>query len=342
MILLAAGQAVLMALAFLAWPLWMCAIWMNENWSILYIVGIVLAHSGVMVLPIFLLRKRLLPSDVFLWCMALPVTSSMRCLAHLAVARLFLLPLSAAYLVSSIACWIEVPATHAVLFSALIMLIVSLALVLLFGTLILEGRYFSLLRQTRSKVSVAAPIEQCRIYHQQLLQPRMLQQWYRLFFLPFWRLENGIGLQQTFLLIGATILFGTWCFASTPFVRFLCCIGATSFALILTDQGVKAVQEQWQQLLPVLRALPFKLLPLRVLNSLLCLLPACVVLVVFSLLLLTRAGKFHVGVALWFTAMSLLAHLLLVSLVKMSSEGRARLLLFSIVLLSAFGSELWK
>jgi hypothetical protein len=342
MILLAAGQVILMALAFLAWPLWMGALWLSEHWPMSYVVALVLAHSGTMALPIFLLRKRLLPKDSFVWGLALPITPRMRWLAHFCVARLFVLPLSVGYLISSIACWMQLPATHAVWASALTLLLISLLLVLVFGTLILTWRYKSLVRHSRSSVLLEAPVVHHDPYQQLPLKPRLLQQWYRLFFLPFWRMENGIGKQQTVLFISAMTLFSMWCIITTPFMRFLLCISAISFTLVVTDQGVKALQEHWQTMRPVLRSLPFKLFQLHALNGFLSLLPACVVLLWLSLLLSTQAEKIHVGVALWFLAMSLLAHIILVSFVRLSSAGRARIVFFSIVLLSAFGSELWK
>jgi len=341
-ILLVAGQVILMVVALLAWPIWMSAIWLREHMILSYIATIIVAYSGLMALPIFLLRKRILPRDTFVWEQPLPITQRMRWCAHAAVLRLFVLPLGAGHVMSSIVCWMQIPATHAVWVSALVLLVISLLLMFVFGTLILEWRYRSLMRHARSKVLSEVPLVLCRPYQQLPWEPRLLQQWYHLFFLPFWRLENGIGIQQVILFILSVTLFSMWCIVSTPIVRAFFCVSAISFTLILTDQGVKALQEHWRAIQPVLRALPFKLYQLRVLNSFFCLLPVGISLAWLGVLLFAQANNVHVGVAFWFVAMSLLGHIILVSFVNLSSPARARMVLFLIVLLSAFGSEIWK
>ncbi|MFZ6871333.1 hypothetical protein ACO0LF_04600 [Undibacterium sp. Di27W] len=340
-ILLAAGQAMLMAVALLSWPLWLNAIWMSEHWPLQNVLGVLLAYSAILTLPIFLLRKRLLPRDVLLWSRALPVKPSARWLAHVAVVRLFIFPLGIAYALSTLACWFEMPAIHQVAVTGIAMMLITLALILLFGTLVLHLRQQSLewrlMRATLHKPLAISMLS----YQQQSQRPGLLHQWYKLFWLPFWRLENGIGIKQCILFISAAAMFWLWLQPGSPFVRFLFCISASSLALIVTDQGSKAVQEQMQRLRPHLRALPFALLPLEILSKFMCIIPANVLLALFAVLLFGKGDSFHAGVAHWYIGAQLIAQVIIVSLSHLSSAVRARIIILFMVILTAIGSELW-
>lgn len=340
-ILLAAGQVVLMALALLSWPLWLNAIWMSEHWPLQNVLGVLVGYSAILTLPIFLLRKRLLPKDVLLWSRTLPIKPRERWLAHVAVVRLFIFPLGIAYALSTIACWFEMPASHQVAVTGVVMMLISLVLILFFGTLVLNlrqrGLEWRLMRATLRKPHAVPMLP----YLQQSQRPGLLHQWYKLFWLPFWRLENGIGIKQCLLFISAAAMFWLWLQPSPPFVRFLFCISASSLALIVTDQGSKAVQEQMQRLRPHLRALPFALLPLELLSKLMCIIPANVVLALFAVLLSGKGNSFHAGVAHWYIGAQLIAQVSIVSLSHSSSAVRARIVILFMAILTAIGSELW-
>lgn len=346
-ILLAAGQVVLMALALLSWPVWLIAMRLADGWPIGYGLLGLASYAALLSLPIFLLRKRLLPEDTARWLRALPVAPRARRRAHLAVAALFIGPLAIGFAASSVACWFELPGSHRVPGLALLLMALSLLLVLGFGTGILTLRQRALARRGR-RAALSQPSAQAAApYRPQRPPNRLLQQWHQLFWLPFWRLENGIGLQQCLLFGASLLLFGLWLQPAPAFVRFLFGVGAGSMVLILTDQGAKAVQEQMTRILPHLRALPVAMWPLAWLARLFCLLPALLVLGGFALVLaggvpLLGRPAFHAGVAYWYLGVQVVGQIGLVAMAEVSAAARARLVILLMVLLSAIGSELWR
>lgn len=273
-VMLAAGQAMLMALALLAWPLWLntqCLLAGSRPVSLclLWLFG----YSALLALPIFLLRKRLLPGTLLAWRRSLPVPALEHWRAAIATAGLFMLPLALAYAISSAAWLTQLPRRElhpTLLMAGGAMLLLSILLSWTFGVLILLLRGQNLdghLARLRHRVfgppkAVANPVFQPRAW-----RPRLLQTGYRLLLLPFWRLDNGIGMQQCWLLLSSIALFWLWLHATGEFVRFLLCIAASSACLILTDRGDKALQEQLTLLRPHLRTLPMRGWPLALLAA---------------------------------------------------------------------------
>lgn len=346
-ILLAAGQVVLMALALLSWPVWLVALRLAEGWPIGYGVASLIGYSALLSIPIFLLRKRLLPEDTARWLRALPITPRAQLRAHLAVAGLYLGPLAIGFAVSSVAYWFELPGSHKVPGLALVLMALALGLVLGFGTLILHLRQRALGLHGRRAALSQPSAQVAHPYRPQRPRNRLLQQWYQLFWLPFWRLENGIGVQQCLLFGASLVLFGLWLQPAPVFVRFLFALGSSSMVLILTDQGSKAVQEQMLRVLPHLRALPVALWPLAWLARIVCVLPAFLVLGLFALALagllpLFHVPPFHVGVAYWYLGVQVLGQIGLVAMAEVSAAARARLVILLVGVLSAIGSELWR
>lgn len=346
-VVLAAGQALLMALALLAWPLWLntqalLAGTRPASIGLLWLLG----YSALLALPVFLLRKRLLPGPVLAWRRSLPVSRGEHFRAALATAGLFMLPLALAYAISSAAWLSQLPPRQwqlPLLASGSAMLLLSILLSWSFSVLILLLRGWQLeapLARLRHRLLGAPKADANPLFQPRPWQPRLLQMWYRLLFLPFWRLENGIGLQQCWLFLTSIALFWLWLHATGEFVRFLLCIAASSASLILTDRGDKAVQEQLTLLRPHLRTLPIRTWPLALLAKILCALPALLALALLACWLQT--APVHATVARMYLAMQLLAHATLIGVGHFSSAGRARLLILFMAVLSAFGSELWR
>jgi hypothetical protein len=351
-VLLAAGQVILMALALLAWPLLQTALWLGQGWPWQHALALWLGYSALMTLPVFLLRKRLLPQDVVLWCRCLPVTKQERWRAHFGVMRLFIVPLMIAYGISFAACMTQMDLPPAILPAGLLLVASSILLTWVLGALLLFLRQHDLAatrarwwlrlrpRQHARRTPDALP------YRPRLWRPRLLQYWYRFFFLPFWRLENGIGLQQTLLFFATGAMFWLWQHAQGEFVRFLFCIAASSLSLILTDRGDKAVQEQVLLLQPHCRTLPLRLWPVAGLAKLLSALPTLVILLLFAHWL--RSGPapaalaLRAGVVSVYFGTQLLAQACIIGIGHLSTAGRARIVILFMVVLAAIGSELWK
>jgi hypothetical protein len=340
-VLLAAGQVVLMALALLAWPLWMNALWLAEHWAWYKVAAVLVGYSAALTLPILLLRKRLLPNDVLLWGRTLPVTPGARVRAYMAVTGVFVLPTAIGFGLSSIGCWYEIPAVRSVWPVAVLMMLIALVLMQGLGTgvLMLRHRGLTWQRLIRLPMPMSGPVVP---YQAKKLSPHLLQQWYRLFWLPFWRLENGIGFQQCLLFCVAGLMFWLWMLPGSAFLRFLFCISASSLTLILTDRGDKAVQEQIILMRPHLRTLPFSLFRLELLAKLACMVPACGLLAGLAWGLFSRAAVLHPGVAYWYLGTQLLAQVCIVGLGHLHAAGRARIVILFMVVLAAIGSELWK
>ena len=347
-VLLAAGQVILMALALLAWPLWLNTEWLlADKESIWYCLLWLLGYSALLALPIFFLRQRLLPQDFLDWRRSLPTPPAQHWHAAIATAGLFMLPLALAHVISS-AAWLSQLPGHQfqspLLVAGACMLSLSLLLSWSAGVLILQWRACSLaapLARLRHRVLGAPRVVANPAFQGARWQAGLLATWYRLLFLPFWRLENGIGIQQCWLFCGSMALCWLWLQATGEFARFLLCIGASSAILILTDRGDKAVQEQLALLRPHLLTLPMRRWPLTVLGKSLSALPALLVLALFATWL--AAAPIQVAVGQWYLAMHVLAQVAIIGIGHFGGHAaRARVVILFMVVLAAFGSELWQ
>lgn len=203
------------------------------------------------------------------------------------------------------------------------------------------------------------------------LTPLLPALWHRLFWLPFWRAENRSGIQQCLLLAAALAATAAWLLRcspsllpSLPPLPGAALGGLASAALVvLTDRGDKAVREQAALLRPVLALLPLRTGPLLLCARLFALLPAAAVLALFAALFLLQAGQPDGAAAdtahgaaraagklaaagscspraamLWLataaTACGAIAGL------PLGARGRVVLVVLSILLLTAIGSEL--
>ena len=109
--------------------------------------------------------------------------------------------------------------------------------------------------------------------------------WRQLFWLPFWRNDNLIGVQQSVLLAGALASMLAWLLRVPLVPAPLLGLLASASLIIVTDRGDKAVREQIAVLRPSLDAWPLASAALLRLACAASLLPAFAVLLGAALLL---------------------------------------------------------
>ena len=344
-ILLVAGQALLATLALLSGPLWLCALWLQRGQMPLSILALWLGYSALMALPVWLLRQRLLPPEVVLWSRALPLPPKAYLRAHAATVALLVQPLALGYIISSFALLSQSPELIPLWPLGVALQLGSLALTFGLGLWIMHARRRKLCAspQFDAKWASAHPAGTALApYAIRPLRPRLLHIWHRLFWLPFWRLENGIGVKQCVLFGLSCLMFALWLYPLSPLPRGILGWFASSAILILTDQGYKAVQEQMQSMTPHLRALPLRFAHLQWFTSAASLLPAALILCAVSAWLWLHGAQVHGGVARWYVGTQVAAHLCLLACGRLSQPARARILILYMVILTAMGTELWQ
>lgn len=290
--------------------------------------------------PVWLLRKRLHPAAVLLWSRPLPVPAGVRWLADAAVAAMIVGRLSIAYLVSCAIWlyqwpdWLSPVAPQALLLTA-----ASLLLAWLLSTLTLahRARMPAARRPGRKR-----PVPTAYFPSRAGGRASLACFWKQLFWLPFWRAENVVGIQQTVLLGGAIASIGVWLWHPplVPPALWGACAALTS--MLLTDRGDKAVAEQIALLRPVVAGWPLNAGRLYRLATLFMLLPAASVLAWFAALTLGRhaEGYSHTVAIVWL-CFAAIAQIAVVALRRLSTRGRVGLVIGAIIILTAIGSELW-
>lgn len=305
--------------------------------------GIVLAQALLMAAPVWLLRRRLLPADVALWLPALPLARALRWRADVAVAGLLMAPLALAYAMS-IAVWLHQapdwlrPVAAQGIAATLLSLLLSWAC----SSALLARRARPPAPARRATSRQRAPQAG---YAAHAMRPRALFLWQRLFWLPFWRRDSAVGIQQSLLWLGAAGAALLWLWRPPGVPAPVFGLATTVLLFVLTDRGDKAVREHIVLLRPVIAAWPLAGRRLEWGARLFSLLPA------LSVLLLFGAGLAHIGgmvgntysytVAALYIGLGGAAHLLIVALPGLSDEARVSLISLSILLFSAIGSELW-
>jgi hypothetical protein len=289
--------------------------------------------------PVWLLRKRLLPADVLLWSRPLPIPPRGRWIADAAVAGMIVGPLTLAYAVSTAIWlyqwpdWLRPAAPQAVLLTAL-----SLLLAWAVSTAILARRARMPAARTPGPARAVAASYVPRAPRRLILP----YYWRQLFWRPFWRAENVVGIQQTLLLAGALLSVGVWLWHPplVPPALWSACAALT--LMLLTDRGDKAVAEQIALLRPVAAGWPMRPARLFRCAMLFSLLPGLCVMACFALLTLGRAaaGYSHTVAVVWLCFAGL-AQIAVVSLRNLSARGRVGLVIGAIIILTAIGSELW-
>ncbi|HAT32583.1 MAG TPA: hypothetical protein DCW29_17575 [Janthinobacterium sp.] len=300
-------------------------------------IGLILAQALATAAPVWLLRKRLLPADVARWLLPLPLAPALRWRADAAVAAILVGPLALAYLVS-IGVWLQQwPAwLRPVLSAGLAATAASLLLTWAGATLILaaRGRAPAPTRRRRQPAATSG-------YSAGAARPRLPLLWHRLFWLPFWRGENPVGMRQSLLCLAAAGAAALWLWHPAPIPAAVLGIATSAGLTLLTDRGDKAVREQIAMLRPVLAAWPLETRRLERLACALSLLPAMALLLLFGAALATSpAGHSHKVAALYLGAAAL-AQCAIVALPGLPARARVALVTISILLLTAIGSELW-
>jgi hypothetical protein len=344
-IFLVAGQVLLGVLALLSGPLWLCAFWLQRGHPAVYIIALWLGHSALMALPIWLLRQRLLPPEVVLWSRALPLPPKAYLRAHATTVALLVQPLALAYFVSSLALLSQSPDLVPLWPLGVALQLSSLVFTFGLGLWIFHARRRKLCASPQFDAAQASNHRAgmaVQPFSIRPLRPRLMHVWHRLFWLPFWRMENGIGLQQCVLFGITCLMFALWLVPVSPLPRGILGWFASSAILVLTDQGYKAVQEQMQLMTQHLRTLPLRLAHLKWLVGGISLLPAALILCVLGGWFWLHGAQVHGGVARWYLGTQVVAHLGLLAAGRLSEPARARILILSMVILTAMGTELWQ
>lgn len=300
-------------------------------------VAVLLAHGVIMAAPVALLRKRVLPADVVRWAHSLPISPSKQLRAEAVVAGLLVGPLALLYLVSAaILLWYQPPwlsparAVPATVFS------LALTYACAIAVLYLRSRH-----RDRPRFWQRAATPGVRPYTVGSAAPRLPMLWHRLFWLPFWRLENVVGWQQSVLLAAALASAFAWMQVPAGFGRGMLAFATAILMVLLTDRGDKAVREQTALLQPVVAAWPMSARGLFAFARMFSVAPALLVL-----LLVLAGGTAH---GLWdytagriYLALACAGQLLLVAMPVSNERFRVGVVVFEIVLLTAVGTELWK
>jgi len=288
-------------------------------------------------LPAWLLRKRLLPANIAAWLRQLPLPPRLRWQADIAVAGLLMLPLGVAYAVSA-SIWLvqSPPWLRPVAAPGMAATVAVWLLAWLLTTLIVAQR----LRPPQPAQKARPPT--MTAYVPQRPRCATLFLWRQLFWLPFWRNENVIGLQQSLLLATAGASMLGW-LLRTPLVPApLLGLLASASLIILTDRGDKAVREQIAVLRPTLNAWPVASTALTRLACAASLLPPFAVLLAGAVLLYCiDPAALQQRVTRVYAIAASLALLAIVGLPRLTARGRVALVVLSILALSAIGSELW-
>jgi hypothetical protein len=298
------------------------------------------AHGMLMALPVWLLRKRMLPGDVRQWLHALPLPARTKWLADAAVAGIMAGPLALAYLASAGVWLYEAPAwlhralgITATLASTLLTWACATAILALRARADAPSR-----RLPRAATGTAAG------YVVRRPSQHAFFLWRRLFWLPFWRAENVVGLQQTLMLLLALACAVAWMIPppdlAGSLARGLAGVGTSVLLVLMADRGDKAVREQVTLLRGVMAAWPTRLDTLVRYARLFCLAPGALLLcVLFAAGLRHDAWSHKAGQA--YLALAALSQLALVSFPNFSPRGRVSLVVLSMLVLTAVGSELW-
>lgn len=301
-----------------------------------YALPLLFAHALAMAVPLALLRKRVLPLAVVQWAHRLPLPPLVQLRADAAVAGLLVGPLALLYTISASILlytrtdWLlPVRGVLGTLFSLALTYACSIAV------LTLRSRRAASHRFWQRAASGPAPA-----YASSRFALRVPALWRRLFWLPFWRADNVIGLQQA-ILFGAGIASAlAWLLLSHGFMRGVLALVTCALLMVLTDRGDKAVREQAALLRPVMAPWPMDARPLFMLARLFSVAPSLLVLLAaFAAGLQQDLWSRNAGHA--FLVIGAAAHFVLVATPLSNPRFRVGLVVVLIVLLTAIGSELW-
>jgi hypothetical protein len=328
-------------------------------------LAILAAQALFAALPTVLLRKRLHPADAVAWARPLPVPPALGWRADALSAGLITGPLAGLYAVSAMIWlyqwpdWLRPVAPQAIAATVL-----SLLLGWALATLALARRRLRpalpARRRARAARTAAAtqPAAPAPGYTPRALRPLLPALWHRLFWLPFWRAENHVGIQQCVLLAGALGCTAAWLLGpplGLPLPGAAMGGLASAMLILLTDRGDKAVREQTALLRPVLAPWPLDTARLLLYARLFSLIPAAAVLAAFTVLAtshpqawdhwpaatapLAAAAPFPSPRAalVWLAAAGTACGAIVA--LNLGPRGRVVLVVLSILILTAIGSE---
>ncbi|WP_332853921.1 hypothetical protein [Duganella sp. S19_KUP01_CR8] len=345
-ILLGFGQVLVGLIACLALPGLFAA---TRPWP--QALGLFAGQALVASAPVWLLRKRLLPAQALLWCRPLPIPAGLQWRANIAVAGMIIVPLSVAYAISTTIWLYQWPDwLRPVAPQALLLTTGSLLLGWIISTLVLAQRCrlpaAARLDPDRRAPGPYAPRAFANAGARAQRMRTALYHWRQLFWLPFWRAENVVGIQQTALLLGAALGIAVWLWHPPVVPPALWGFNAAILLMLLTDRGDKAVTEQIALLRPVAAAWPARIERLFRFARVSTLLPGLAVMAWFALLTLGHLGRadsagYSTTVATVWLCFAGVAQVAVVSLRRLSVRGRVGLVISAIIILTAIGSELW-
>jgi len=300
-------------------------------------IALLCAHALVMTIPMALLRKRVLPIDVVQWSHRLPIPPALRLRANAVVAGLLAGPLALLYAVSTLILLWQNPAWLDPV-RGILGTLFSLTLTFALSVVILTLRSRPIAARALPRFG-AAP--ETRGYAPRATGPRVLHLWHRLFWLPYWRAENMVGLQQSALLAASLASAIPWMQAPPGIARGLLALATCTLMVLLTDRGDKAVREQTALLRPLIGGWPLRAKTVFAAARVFSVMPAMLVL-----LAVLAGGALH---GLWahtagrvWLVLAFAAPLVLGTTPIRNPRARVGLVVVEILLLTAVGSELWK
>ena len=300
-------------------------------------LGLLGGQALLTCLPAWLLRKRLLPAATAAWLRQLPLPPRLRWQADIAVAGMLMLPLGIAYAVSA-SIWLlqSPPWLRPIAGPGMAATVAVWLLAWALTSAIIALR----LRAPRAVPRAHAPTMTRYVPRRPRWRTGFL--WRQLFWLPFWRNENVIGVQQSVLLATAGASMLAWLLRAPLVPAPLLGLLASASLVIVTDRGDKAVREQIAVLRPALDAWPLASGHLLRLACGISLLPAFGILLGAGILLYCiDPAVLQRRVSSVYAITACIALLAIVGLPRLTARGRVVLVALSILALSAIGSELW-
>jgi hypothetical protein len=323
-----AGIGLLGLLAFIALPLFYAPL---LSWP--KALAMVLGQSVLMALPVLLLKTTILPLHVRPWLRALPISRFDLWVANGLVCGRWVLVLAGLHGVSAaIWLWQFPPWLQPVWYWGVLNVCVLLLISWLLGTLILQFEY-----QPKPKV-VAKP---------SALRLAARWQGWRLAFpllvLPFFRAGKlHIAVRQILLLMLSTSTLLAWfCHQQLHIAGALMALAFSASFVMLISLGDAALKLQYRHLHPHIQAWPVQAQMIRHSARVLAALPLLLVLGLFLLLAVQNEALISLRVMWVYCSVALLGHFTMIAVSQLGSQMRAMLLVLTMGILSAAGSELW-